>query len=87
MALCHRLKKLGIALPAGIVAMSPWTDLTTSLPSYKDKFDVDPVFGNSRSEVIFDNPYPGDANPRDPRISPAFGKASVIPWFFIISLT
>lgn len=79
MALCHRLKRLGIALPAGIVAMSPWTDLTTSLPSYKDKFDVDPVFGNSRSEVIFDNPYPGEENPKNPEISPLYGDFEGFP--------
>ena len=60
-------------VPAGVVAMSPWTDLTLSGSSYKDNYEIDPVFGNERSELIFENPYVGDADPRDPRISPLFG--------------
>ena len=84
MALCHRLKKLGLELPAGIVAMSPWTDLTTSLPSYKDNFDIDPVFGNSRSDVIFDNPYPGDEDKKNPEISPLYGDFEGFPPMLIL---
>ena len=79
MALCHTLKSSWRKLPAGIIAMSPWTDLTTSGPSYTENFDIDPVFGNDRSELIFNNPYIGDANPRDPRISPAFGDFTGFP--------
>lgn len=73
MALCHTLKARWRGNPAGIVAMSPWTDLTLSGSSYKDNYDIDPVFGNERSELIFENPYVGDADPKDPRISPLFG--------------
>ena len=73
MALCHTLKARWRGTPAGIVAMSPWTDLTLSGSSYKDNYDIDPVFGNERSELIFENPYIGDADPKDPRISPLFG--------------
>ena len=79
MALCHTLKASWRERPAGIVAMSPWTDLTLSGSSYKDNYDKDPVFGNDRSALIFNNPYIGDANPRDPRISPAFGDFSGFP--------
>lgn len=73
MALVHTLKASWRKLPAGIVAMSPWTDVTCSGNSYKDNFEIDPVFGNERSELVFENPYVGDADPRDPRISPLFG--------------
>jgi len=73
MALCHTLKARWRGTPAGIVAMSPWTDLTLSGSSYKDNYDIDPVFGNERSELIFENPYVGNADPKDPRISPLFG--------------
>ena len=79
MALCHTLKSMWRRLPAGIVAMSPWADLTASGSSYKENYDIDPVFGNERSELIFDNPYIGDANPKDPRISPAFGDFTGFP--------
>ncbi|MBO4863241.1 MAG: alpha/beta hydrolase [Eubacterium sp.] len=79
MALCHTLKSRWRKLPAGIIAMSPWTDLTLSGSSYKDNYDIDPVFGNERSELIYDNPYVKDADPRDPRISPAFGDFTGFP--------
>lgn len=73
MALVHTLKASWRKLPAGIVAMSPWTDVTCSGSSYKDNYEIDPVFGNERAELVFENPYVGDADPRDPRISPLFG--------------
>ncbi len=79
MALCHTLKSRWRKPPAGIIAMSPWTDLTLSGSSYKDNYEIDPVFGNERSELIFNNPYPGDANRRDPRISPYFGDFTGFP--------
>ena len=79
MALCHTLKSMWRRPPAGIIAMSPWTDLTLSGKSYKENFEIDPVFGNDRSELIFNNPYVGDANPRDPRISPLFGDFTGFP--------
>ena len=79
MALCHTLKSRWRRLPAGIVAMSPWTDLTASGKSYTENYDIDPVFGNDRAELIYNNPYIGDMNPRDPRISPAFGDFTGFP--------
>ena len=79
MALCHTLKSMWRSLPAGIIAMSPWADLTASGSSYTDNYDIDPVFGNDRSELVFTNPYIGDANPRDPRISSAFGDFTGFP--------
>ncbi len=79
MCLCHDLSERGEALPAAIVGMSPWTDLTASGASYQDNFEIDPVFGNSRSDLIFHNPYIGDANPTDPKISPAFGDFDAFP--------
>ena len=39
MALCHYLKDHGRKLPRGIVAMSPWTDMTASGPSYDDNYE------------------------------------------------
>lgn len=87
MALCHTLKDKGEKLPAGIIAMSPWADLTASGSSYTDNFDIDPVFGNERSELIFENPYIGDSDPKDPRISPMFGDFEGFPPMLIQSGT
>ena len=66
-------------IPAGLVAMSPWTDLTASGESYETNYEKDPVFGNSGDALIFENPYPGKMNPRHPYISPAFGDFAGFP--------
>ena len=87
MALCHTLKSESKKMPAGIVAMSPWADLTASGSSYTDNFDIDPVFGNERSELIFEKPYIGDSDPKDPRISPMFGDFEGFPPMLIQSGT
>lgn len=41
-SLALRLRELGIPMPAGIVAISPWCDLTNSGKSYDDNSDRDP---------------------------------------------
>ena len=79
MALCHTLKATWSPLPAGIIAMSPWTDLTASGSSYEENREIDLVLGNQKPELLFDNPYIGDADPRDPRISPMFGDFTGFP--------
>ena len=79
MALCHVLKSMWRPLPAGIVAMSPWTDVTGSGSSYEENFLIDPVFGNQKADVIFDNPYVGEVDPRDPRLSPLYGDFMGFP--------
>ena len=42
MALCHYLINHGRQLPCGIIAMSPWTDLTASGESYDTNYERDP---------------------------------------------
>lgn len=79
MALCHYLHDRERLLPAGIIAMSPWTDLTASGPSYEENFTIDPLFGNNRDSLIYHNPYIGNHDPRDPYISPVFGDFSGFP--------
>ena len=38
-------------LPAGIVAMSPWTDLTAGGESNETNYEKDPLFGNTRDKI------------------------------------
>ncbi len=78
-ALCMYLRDHGMQLPAGIIAMSPWTDLTASGPSYDFNFDKDPLYGGSRESLIYINAYPGDHDKTDPYISPAFGTFDGFP--------
>ena len=45
MALCMELRTNGEPMPAGLVAMSPWTDLAITGESYTKNREIDPVFG------------------------------------------
>lgn len=79
LALCLYLRDHGLPMPAGLVLMSPWTDLTCSGETYETNFDRDPLFGRSRDTMLYNSPYIGDADPRNPYISPAFGDFTGFP--------
>lgn len=79
MALCHYLRDHDYELPCGIIAMSPWTDLTSSGESYDTNYEKDPLFGNTRDSLIYNRDYVGNANGRDPYISPLFGDFTDFP--------
>lgn len=79
LALCMYLKDQGRSLPAGIIAMSPWTDLTASGPSYEDNYELDPLFGNTRDSLIYNKDYVQDNDPKNPYISPLFGDYEGFP--------
>ncbi len=79
MALCMYLRDNGHPLPMGIIAMSPWTDLTASGPSYEFNFDKDPLYGNTKESLIYINAYPGDHDKTDPYISPLYGSFKDFP--------
>jgi monoterpene epsilon-lactone hydrolase len=68
----------GIPMPAAVVLFSPMTDLTTGGESYSAKLDVDPnITGDAIRTRVRD--YIGDADPADPRFSPAFADLSGLP--------
>lgn len=79
MALCHYLKDAGRQLPCGIVAMSPWTDLTASGESYDTNYEKDPLFGKTRDSLIYNRDYVGEHDPMDVYISPMFGDFRGFP--------
>lgn len=79
MAITMYIRDHNKEMPAGIVAMSPWTDLTASGASYQDNFEIDPVFGKTKESLIYNNAYPGEENPENPYISPAFGSFESFP--------
>ena len=79
MALCHYLKDKGMQLPCGLIAMSPWTDLTAGGESYDTNYEKDPLFGNSRDTLIYNKDYLGDNDPMDYYISPLFGDFRGFP--------
>lgn len=79
MALCMYLKDHDLPMPVGIVAMSPWTDLTASGESYTTNYEKDVLFGNTRESLIYQNDYPGEHDRMDCYISPLFGDFRDFP--------
>lgn len=78
-ALTMYLRDHDMPLPCGIVAMSPWTDVTVSGESYTLNYELDPLFGNSRESMLYDNDYAGNHDKKDPYISPIYGHFRQFP--------
>lgn len=79
MALTMYLRDHDMPLPCGIVAMSPWTDVTASGESYTLNYELDPLFGNSKETMIYENEYAGNHDKKDPYISPIYGNFRQFP--------
>ena len=79
MALCMLLKEEKRPLPAGIIAMSPWADLTASGPSYTENYEKDVLFGNTHDSLIYNKDYVQDEDVTNPFISPLFGDFHGFP--------
>ena len=79
LALVHKLKGEGRILPRGLALMSPWTDLTCSGESHETNFHRDPQFGGTTDNMLHNSPYIGEASPKDPYLSPAFGSFEKMP--------
>ena len=75
-SLALTLKELDLPTCGGFIAISPWTDLTSSGESYEKNKDVDPSMTKDRLG-FFAKCYGGD--PRDPFVSPIFGDLSDLP--------
>ncbi len=85
LSLVLRLRDEGEALPAGIVAMSPWADLSNSGPSHLENATIDPSFGLEKGQwdgvtpVGVDTTYPDGLNAQTPYLSPSFGDYAGFP--------
>lgn len=79
MALCMYLKDHHMPMPGGVIAMSPWTDLTASGESYTTNYEKDPLFGNTKESLIYVNDYAGNHDKMDCYISPLFGDFRGFP--------
>ena len=77
-ALALKLKETGLPRPAGIVTISPWTDLTLSGDSHTDNRDADPSLTTEKL-AVFAGHYCGGHDPADPLISPLFGRLDGLP--------
>lgn len=75
-SLCLKLGEQGLPLPGAIIAMSPWTDLTASGPSYEENRDNDPSM-TLETLKFYANNYTSD--PTDPLVSPLFADLAGMP--------
>lgn len=78
LVLCHRLKAEGRRLPARLVLMSPWTDMTASGRSYAQRADMDPMLTLDYITAVR-QVYAGGRSLTDPLLSPLFGDLSRFP--------
>ena len=76
LALCLRLKELELPLPAGLICISPWTDLTSSGSSYEENREADPSMTRTRLQR-YAACYTD--HPENPLASPLFGDLAGLP--------
>jgi acetyl esterase/lipase len=72
LALALELKAQDLPQPAGLFLISPWADLTQSHETYRTKAEHDPMISKAGLDANAEL-YAGGLDPRDPRVSPAFG--------------
>jgi acetyl esterase/lipase len=73
-----RLRDEGNPLPAGAVAISPWTDLTLASESCVRFAKSDPMLTVGQAKV-FARWYLADADPKHPYASPLYGDPTGLP--------
>lgn len=75
-SLCMSLRDGGEPLPGSIIAISPWTDLTSSGASYEENMDKDVSMTKKRLR-FFAESFTADAE--NPLASPLFGALDALP--------
>ncbi len=75
-ALCLKLKELGLPQPCGIIAISPWVDLTMSGASVEENRNSDPIL-TAQMLTYYAKCYTGE--PTAPLASPLFGDLQGLP--------
>jgi len=78
LALAMRLRDAGEPLPACLVCLSPWTDMTGSGDSITTNSERDPMFAGE-DIARYASAYLGAGSPRDPLASPLFGDLAGLP--------
>ena len=78
LATLHKLRDQGHALPAAVVAVSPWTDLALTGPSLRANAEADPMLRVDALPMLAGY-YLAGADPTDPYASPLYGDPSGFP--------
>ena len=78
LVLCTRLKAAGRRLPRALLLMSPWTDMTMSGASYRERAESDPMLTAEYIEAVR-SAYAGGQDYRSPGLSPLLGDLRGFP--------
>jgi len=79
LALALRLRDTGHPAPGAMALLSPWTDLTLSLPTHQSKAAVDPFFPDTSTLAMAAQLYAGNADLAQPLVSPHFAALHELP--------
>jgi epsilon-lactone hydrolase len=78
------LRDQGLPLPAGAVALSPWTDLKCTGESLKSNIPVDHLTWRD-SWMVFSKHYSAEQDPAQPWISPLYADLQGLPPLLIFA--
>ena len=78
LVLCTRLKAAERRLPRALLLMSPWTDMTMSGASYRERAESDPMLTAEYIEAVR-SAYAGGQDYRSPELSPLLGDLRGFP--------
>ena len=78
LVLCRRLKAAGRRMPRALLLMSPWTDMTMSGASYRERVESDPMLTPEYIEAVR-RAYAGGRDLHDPDLSPLLGDLGSFP--------
>lgn len=79
LALAISLRDHGIAAPAALALMSPWTDLALSHPTHVTKAALDPYFPSKERLSVAARHYAGDTSLQHPLVSPHYAQLHQLP--------
>ena len=79
LALALRLRDAGHAAPGAMALLSPWTDLTLSLPTHQSKAAKDPFFPDSTTLSMAAQLYAASSDLTQPLVSPHFAALHSLP--------
>jgi monoterpene epsilon-lactone hydrolase len=82
LALMQKLREHGKAQPKAVALLSPWTDLTISGRSHKERAERDPMIDVERMPQAIDW-YCPNQDKKNPLISPVFADLTGLPPMFV----
>lgn len=85
LALAMALRRAGLPLPAGVIAICPFTDLTLSGPSVRLHSGDDPASHRDSLTQLAASYFQGH-EPTDPMVSPLFGDLTALPPVYLAAV-